>query len=754
MDTQADPLCVCTHLSSFSNARTPVNQSHPSTFKKTNAVVSSEKEKDLGHIVPLKDTVSHIAGSIIGGSISTISPSAEGIHPIFCKFCMPLILRHQGSSPAIISPDVYILPKRSRSCNGRVETPATVTRYIQESGAQRPRGANISWANDLREWDIDGHPSDWKPHKTPDLPQSGPDDGRSVEKDDFEPSRKTLGSKIYRTQDQSTQTEPIPALLGVPPLFESIDQPCISISSSPTLIGTKGIQKEEEDFWAPRSKRRRQDTEDVKPVLYPRYVVGDADGSSHRVSSSFDATGRSLSEDFAFNVNIRCIEYLGLGFYFGNPQYDSPTRVNAYRSQDRNDGEVIPRPGLKRYPASAPNSVGRSEDLSQVSISASPSASALDRFNKIVANCDSKKPLPNIDAMKRFQDAPAWCLANTAKGSRCNNRIAAEKQQEIKQLLTQLAEMNIQTNAPKCVIDGLRKLIDLAICHNQCKDLHEGVDQLVLPEPPKDSANPSDGPIPENNIPKFKFEEVPDPPRMSEGSRTFDGHGVHAVDTSWCRKSPTWALRYLPDYRRYYKSQSSYESNVENWVMKQAATPLTDPEVDEGYLYVYWNQATFGVRKIGYTSIDVSGRLKSWESKCKHVAEEQYRSSSIVRNAKRLERLVHAELKAYRVKEYGCHGCSRNHEEWFEGVDFDIIRESIDFWTEWIMEGQYENVNGKWFLKKDAGKKLQQVFKLCNRISVANAREGEEKSTTISPPRYNLRPRSETRSPSRKSRGS
>ena len=436
---------------------------------------------------------------------------------------------------------------------------------------------------------------------------------------------------------------------------------------------------------------------------------------------------------------------MNLHFYFGNPKYDSPTRVNAYGSKDRKDGEVISRPGLKRYPASAPNSVGRSEDLSQVPVGASPSTSALDRFNKIVANCD---------AMERFQE-PNRCLGSTKKGGlRCRRPIISKNREAAAQLLAKLAAMDIQTNAPNCVIDGFRKLIDLAVCHNHCKDLHEEVDQLVLPEPPNDNASPSNGPIPEDNIPKFKFEEVPDPPRMSESSRISDGHGVHAVDTSWCRESPKWTLRYLPDYRRFYKSQSSYESSVENWVMKQVATPLTDPELDEGYLYVYWNQTTFGVRKIGYTSIDVSERLKKWESQCKHVAEEQYRSSSIVRNVKRLERLVHAELKAYRVKEHGCHGCSGNHDEWFDGVDFGIIRESIDFWTEWIMEGQYENVNGKWFLKKDAGKKLQHVFKLCNRISVANAREGEEKSTTISPPRYNLRRRSETRSPSRKSRGS
>ena len=451
----------------------------------------------------------------------------------------------------------------------------------------------------------------------------------------------------------------------------------------------------------------------------------------------------SLFQGFRFYVNIRCIEFMGLDYHFVDPQYDSSTGVNASRPKDRPDGQVDPRPELKRFPASAPNSLGRSQDSSGVPINASPFVSALDKFNEIVANCD---------AMERFQE-PNLCLGSTKKdGLRCRKIIPSENRKDIEQLLTKLAAMNIQTNAPKFVIDGLRKLIDLAVCYNQCKDLKKEVDQLVFPDPSKDSARPSGGPIPGKDTPKFKFEQVHDP-RIADESRTSDGHDVHAVDISWCRPSPKRALVYFPDYRPHYKSRRSYELNVQDWVMEQAATPLTKSEVEDGYLYVYWNQATFGVRKIGCTVKDVSGRLSEWETKCKHVAEEQYRSPSIVRNVMRVERLVHAELKAYKVKEHGCHGCSGNHVEWFDGVDFDIIRESIDFWTEWIMEGHYENANDEWVLKKDARKKLQQVFKLCNRISVANARESEEKLITESPPRYNLRRRSVTRSPSHRSRG-
>ena len=116
---------------------------------------------------------------------------------------------------------------------------------------------------------------------------------------------------------------------------------------------------------------------------------------------------------------------------------------------------------------------------------------------------------------------------------------------------------------------------------------------------------------------------------------------------------------------------------------------------------------------------------------------------------KRLERLVHAELKDYRVKEHGCHGCLGNHKEWFRGVGLDIILESIAFWTQWMEKGQYEEVKGEWRLKMGARKELPQ---LCTKLAVINARESKEKSTTISPPRHDLRPRSATRSPSHRSR--
>ena len=444
-----------------------------------------------------------------------------------------------------------------------------------------------------------------------------------------------------------------------------------------------------------------------------------------------------------------------------NPQHDSPSNiagVDAPRSRDRSDRQINPRPGFKRTPASAPDSLGRSEDLGHVHISASSVASALHRFNKIVPNCDSKKPLPKIDARKRFQDEPARCLANTVKGSRCNNPIAPKNQQEdrqqkIRQLLTELAAMNINNNPPGGIVE-LTKLVEMAVCHRQRDKLLEKLSLSVPQAPVKDRARPSASPITIKPAIKVKIEEVPSSPRMSDESKTPEEQGVQAVlspvthfipdFTPWWDKASKSASQYLADYLPYQRSKLA----VSTWVEKQASTPLTTLEHKTGSLYVYWNQANFGVYKIGYTTDDVGIRLRNWRTQCKHTAQQLH--SVEVPNVRRLERLVHAELKDYRVKEKRCRGCKRGHIEWFN-VEYKLIEKSIAFWTEWIRKRPYENVAGRWHLKEDAREELPQ---LCTKLSVVIDKESKEKSTTISPPRYDLRRRSATRSPSRRSRGS
>ena len=161
-------------------------------------------------------------------------------------------------------------------------------------------------------------------------------------------------------------------------------------------------------------------------------------------------------------------------------------------------------------------------------------------------------------------------------------------------------------------------------------------------------------------------------------------------------------VKYLPQIVPY-RPPGSAQLTVSEFVMQQAMEPfdvigVPEKELGEGYLYVYWNEATFGVRKIGFTTYDVDDRLKNWETTCKRTAKEEYRSPFKVRHAAKIEQLVHADLLEHRVREPACRTCLKSHIEWFRGVSLTFIIGRIEAWSQWISDRPYEQVGGQWCL--------------------------------------------------------
>jgi hypothetical protein len=120
------------------------------------------------------------------------------------------------------------------------------------------------------------------------------------------------------------------------------------------------------------------------------------------------------------------------------------------------------------------------------------------------------------------------------------------------------------------------------------------------------------------------------------------------------------------------------------------ARPLLKSEVSAGYLYFYWRKDNNKLVKIGYTAgPSVKKRLRRWEYTCgddpvcaTFVFDETLLLEVPVRNVRRLEALVHAELRQYRRREYGCR-CGVVHKEWFE-VDVGLVRKVIKKWKDWL----------------------------------------------------------------------
>lgn len=148
--------------------------------------------------------------------------------------------------------------------------------------------------------------------------------------------------------------------------------------------------------------------------------------------------------------------------------------------------------------------------------------------------------------------------------------------------------------------------------------------------------------------------------------------------------------------------------SVSAFIREKLKRPLLKSERESGYLYVFWRRGDFGLIKIGYTTRTTDERLEEWQKQCGGETEDcstKDESSQIyVPNVRRLEALVHAELKDYRKKQLRCRGCRKGHNEWFD-VDIALVRKVVDKWTNWLLvKHRYEDcVGGKLLALDDEG---------------------------------------------------
>ena len=356
--------------------------------------------------------------------------------------------------------------------------------------------------------------------------------------------------------------------------------------------------------------------------------------------------------------------------------------------------------------------------------------SALDKFNEII---------PGDDASQRLQDNPNWCLANKkgtiankengGNSSRCRWPMPCETRNKIAQILAELADLNVYTHRQEG-LDKILELASIAVCHHQRDSVMGKLKSLLQADRLKSSTQAT----PITSDLQYERSQAVDRSRSSptdqESRLSLSRKGERAIEspvttsaikiTYWLRELPSRTLNYLPEYRPYLTSELSPRSPGE-CVVKQAKEPLfirnpriTDvfQELDErldGFLYIYWNRASFGLVKIGCTTRDVDIRLREWEEKCGHLAEEHYRSQYRVKHIARIEKLIHTEFREYRVFELHCRGCGRKHIEWFKGLDLALMIERIEAWTNWIMKDPYEERWGVWRLKSGLEFELPQI---------------------------------------------
>jgi len=345
---------------------------------------------------------------------------------------------------------------------------------------------------------------------------------------------------------------------------------------------------------------------------------------------------------------------------------------------------------------------------------------ALQRFEEIFDGCDAEK---------RFNSDPKKCLLNTKKGQRCGGRIPGKHKDMIREVLASLARLYFKDDAQECIHQVIR-LADLAIC----KRSHRGkarilIDNLLHGHGASIVESVMDGTgsleagasrwggsstaetTDKSSRTSFKKQEViPDDIRKEIQSNAKGGqddgrmrYDFRTTRSTTLKKRMSYLPKFLP-----YSTREATKSSTTDWLKKQISKPLLPSDLASGWLYVYWNRASFGVVKIGYTTKGVDQRLKGWISKCKHEAELHYRSEQKIPHARRLEQILHAEFASSRYCEVSC-GCHGRHKEWFQ-LPHDLnFQEAIERRTQWMLTEPYEEIQGVWQLKSHHARNLNEL---------------------------------------------
>jgi hypothetical protein len=141
-------------------------------------------------------------------------------------------------------------------------------------------------------------------------------------------------------------------------------------------------------------------------------------------------------------------------------------------------------------------------------------------------------------------------------------------------------------------------------------------------------------------------------------------------------------LPFLPpseDPAKFWPEAFDSSSFVPICRLKKRPPKIT--EQNYGYVYVMTDKENDGYVKIGYTTRTGEERAEELRWGCNRDITVHYAPSDKIPRAKRVERLCHAELDQHNIEFY-CHGCFRNHTEWFK-VSVEEAVTVVKKWSAW-----------------------------------------------------------------------
>jgi hypothetical protein len=186
------------------------------------------------------------------------------------------------------------------------------------------------------------------------------------------------------------------------------------------------------------------------------------------------------------------------------------------------------------------------------------------------------------------------------------------------------------------------------------------------------------------NQPSCMSDAVPPPTTITPGANSDDQHS-----------RPSSTRRGSGRGRRLAKWQFiPYNLRLADEILHTVViSKLKESDSQPGYIYILQRPEDSEYLKIGYTTQHPDTRLEEWRRSCLSPYERLY-ASELLTNVKRVESLIHADLRPVRYSESFCkhnRDCKHQHSEWFK-VSFDKAKAAVDHWATWMMTLEpYEN---------------------------------------------------------------
>lgn len=210
----------------------------------------------------------------------------------------------------------------------------------------------------------------------------------------------------------------------------------------------------------------------------------------------------------------------------------------------------------------------------------------------------------------------------------------------------------------------------------------------------------------------------PEPSTVS--SRTPSSAVVKVVATT---SDPAHKLPSAVSLHRWPQNFQHWRPNstltVPQLIRQTLEKPVGERSRSSGYVYIYWNPGNFGYVKIGFTTLAVEKRLSQWEqSKCNHDVEEYVGAITrqYVPHVYRVESLIFAELRDFRLKELNCPCGKSEHQEWFK-VTPQHVAKVRQKWENFMLEQErYETRTGGRLLRSTVSE--DELDRLCRPLNM------------------------------------